>query len=385
VAVGDLILYFDEGRVIMDGTNVYFTETHLRDHLGNTRVVFGYKNNSLLVKQVSSYYPFGMNIKGLTSNSKQESKHPANEYLYNGKMFQDELGLDWLDYGARMYDAVLGRFHSVDPLAVIFASQSPYCYAANNPIKFIDYMGMSPKVGDEFGADGLTNKQWMESSRPGADPGLGKYYRNFNRNIESEKKYNGLQEDKNGNYFYYKQKSRKWGGMYRFSGKSYLYFGPGLEVVLEKEPFYPCPNCLDPSTLGQNFLWLSYPGGNNPRTYSGDDSYSYVPSRLSEYPAIGHDRRYNNLGIAGPKGLFTDTRAIGADWRFVWEELSIASNPFVDPISRMQAGILGLGVGGFALPKTIYQLGQNNGLININIWYNISNEGVSNTPDTYKH
>jgi hypothetical protein len=34
-----------------------------------------------------------MNIKGLTSNSKQESKHPANEYLYNGKMFQDELGL----------------------------------------------------------------------------------------------------------------------------------------------------------------------------------------------------------------------------------------------------------------------------------------------------
>jgi RHS repeat-associated protein len=128
----------------MDGTNVYFTETHLRDHLGNTRVVFGIKNNALVVYQVSSYYPFGMNIKGLTSTSKQESKHPANEYLNNGKMFQDELGLDWLDYGARMYDAVLGRFHSVDPLAEKYNFQSPYVYAANNPILFIDYMGLGP-------------------------------------------------------------------------------------------------------------------------------------------------------------------------------------------------------------------------------------------------
>jgi len=210
------------------------------------RVVYSNQSNGVfLVKQVNSYYPFGMNIKGLTANEfKINKEYPINEYLYNGKMFQDELGLDWLDYGARMYDAVLGRFHSVDPLAAIFASQSPYCYAANNPIKFIDYMGMNPKLGDDVGADGLTNKQWIESSRPGADPGLGSYYRNFNRNIESEKKFNGLQEDKNGNYFYYKQKSRKWGGMYRFSGKSYLYFGPGLEVVLEKMP-------LSADALGQ--------------------------------------------------------------------------------------------------------------------------------------
>ena len=48
---------FDEGRVIMDGTAVHFTETHLKDlpidiGMGNIRVVFGYKNNALLVKQV---------------------------------------------------------------------------------------------------------------------------------------------------------------------------------------------------------------------------------------------------------------------------------------------------------------------------------------------
>jgi len=95
--------------------------------------------------------------------------------------------------------------------------------------------------------------------------------------------------------------------------------------------------------------------------------------------------RYLLLAKILANQLLTDIRAIGSDWRFVWEELSIASSPFVDPISRMQAGILGVGLGVSALPKTIYQLGHHNGLIDVIIWYNLSNEGVSNTPDTHKH
>ncbi|MDY0343641.1 MAG: hypothetical protein RBR28_08710 [Lentimicrobium sp.] len=55
------------------------------------------------VATVNSFYPFSMNIKGLTTRDNvADVRLPANEYLYNGKMFQDELGLDWLDYGARM-------------------------------------------------------------------------------------------------------------------------------------------------------------------------------------------------------------------------------------------------------------------------------------------
>jgi len=108
--------------------------------------VFGYKNNSLLVKQVSSYYPFGMNIKGLstlTPGLSEESIYTPNEYLYNGKMFQDELGLDWLDYGARMYDAVLGRWHGVDPLAERRIEWTTYAYCLNNPILRLDPNGLT--------------------------------------------------------------------------------------------------------------------------------------------------------------------------------------------------------------------------------------------------
>ena len=50
------------------------------------------------------------------------------------------------------------------------------------------------------------------------------------------------------------------------------------------------------------------------------------------------------MKIQGASGLFTDTRAIGADWRFVGEEMKVAANPFLNPMDRMSAGVLGLGV-----------------------------------------
>jgi hypothetical protein len=116
------------------------------------------------------------------------------------------------------------------------------------------------------------------------------------------------------------------------------------------------PDALDTRTLGkQIFFGLSYPGGDNPKKYNGNYDYSYLPTNPVEYPAIGHDRRYDNLGIAGGNGLLSDSRAIGADWRFVGEEFAVAgmSNNL---LHKSQAYTLGIGLGFLASFKTLGQI-----------------------------
>jgi RHS repeat-associated protein len=130
----------DEGRLVPNGSN-YDSEYFINDHLGNTRVVVKDNNGKAEVMQESHYYPFGMQMEGM-SYSGLLSGVEANKYLYNGKELQDDLGLDWYDYGARFYDAQLGRWHSKDPLSEEYYSLSPYNYVANSPINAVDPNGM---------------------------------------------------------------------------------------------------------------------------------------------------------------------------------------------------------------------------------------------------
>jgi RHS repeat-associated protein len=129
----------------------YILEFHLRDHLGNTRLVLEKHQDEYIPTQQAFYYPFGMAIAGLSQQLPENGQGRLfeNRYLYNGKEYQDDFGLNWYDYGARFYDPQIGRFHSIDPLAANYTHQSPYVYAANNPIRFIDFMGMSAQEGQD--------------------------------------------------------------------------------------------------------------------------------------------------------------------------------------------------------------------------------------------
>jgi len=98
---------------------------------------------------------------GISSNA---AGSLINRKKFNGKEeqrqeFNDGLGLEWLDFGARMMDNQIGRWFAVNPKADQMLRHSPYNYAFDNPLRFIDPDGKAPVVATEADDDPKKKKK----------------------------------------------------------------------------------------------------------------------------------------------------------------------------------------------------------------------------------
>ena len=115
---------------------------HHKDHLGSVRAI---TDNSGSVIEQNAYYPFGS--RHTFGNTYAQT---TNRFKFNGKEEQTTGNLNYLDYGARMYDSNIARWTTQDPLAEKYYSQSPYNYCVNNPVMFVDPDGRKIEISTNF-------------------------------------------------------------------------------------------------------------------------------------------------------------------------------------------------------------------------------------------
>lgn len=156
-------IFTDEGRAIKTNTSNFQFEYFIKDYLGHTRISFTDNNQDGIAEliQENHYDPFGLTLGGLNFVSGSNSN--MNKFLFGGKELFDEEGLLLYNFGVRFYDAQLGRWNSVDPMAHMRTEWSPYNAFRDNPILNIDPNGaLDSPVYDTEGSFLGTDDQGLQ-------------------------------------------------------------------------------------------------------------------------------------------------------------------------------------------------------------------------------
>lgn len=126
-----------------------YTSNETQQDVFFDNIVLALSSGPLL--EETHYYPYGLTMAGISSNALKGTNYSENRMKYNdkelqSKEFADGAGIEWYDYGARMYDPQIGRFHVQDRFADKYFDFNPYQYCADNPIKYVDVNGDTIRI-----------------------------------------------------------------------------------------------------------------------------------------------------------------------------------------------------------------------------------------------
>jgi RHS repeat-associated protein len=359
-----------EGYVnVTDGEEFNYVYNYT-DHLGNIRLSYTFdgRENELKILEENHYYPFGLKHSNYNVDKVDFDKDETgffvilksvdrnkNQYKYNGKEFQDELGLNMYSMDMRQYDPAIGRWIVQDPIT--HHSTSPYTAFDNNPVIWADPSGadsqMPSWMEDIWNRSGSGETNWTNNGQgsfinvpqgeingSGTAKYLSKDEDNYSRGVAitapNGKKYYSV--DKLKGYTYSDGKKRngqqKKAGVWSYINNDgyWMWNHVKQQYVLNTSDRGGALNSFP--SIGR--AGTTYAGGDNPKnSITGDDDYSQPPQNIADYGGLVHDKEYDGLGLSGVEGTLSP-QSTGANKNLIYfsnQVISMYNQKKIDPFT----------------------------------------------------